>query len=177
MEAKTADFTQKMETFDDVVNKVSEQGTFVATMSNQLQTQTQQLSTFKSEITNTVESAKQDLTVLQTTAEKLETNVTTMGDTIEITSAQIKHETVGGEEVMLNEFVNQTEHHLSDIQEHVDTADEHMKQTGGVMEKVRKFEDEAKTMSSEITSWAVPNPSRTLASFARRSLTREPLTS
>ncbi|GMH90511.1 hypothetical protein TrST_g8993 [Triparma strigata] len=153
MEAKTADFTQKMETFDDVVNKVSEQGTFVATMSNQLQTQTQQLSTFKSEITNTVESAKQDLTVLQTTAEKLETNVTTMGDTIEITSAQIKHETVGGEEVMLNEFVNQTEHHLSDIQEHVDTADEHMKQTGGVMEKLDEGTvDELKVMSTDFKS-------------------------
>ncbi|GMH68208.1 hypothetical protein TL16_g04875 [Triparma laevis f. inornata] len=150
MESKTADFTSKMESFDDIVLKVAEQGTFVSTMSNQLQTQTQQLSTFKSEITNTVESAKSDLTVLQTTQEKLETNVTTMSSTIEITSAQIKHETVGGEEVMLNEFVNHTEKHLSEIQEHVETADEHMKQSGAVMEKLDEGTvDDLKTMNTD----------------------------
>ena len=32
MEEMTATFNSKMETFDDVVNKVTEQGTFVATM-------------------------------------------------------------------------------------------------------------------------------------------------
>ena len=93
------------------------------------------------------------MTVLQTTAEKLETNVTEMHETIEITSAQIKHETGEGEEVILSEFVNRQQDSLGEVQDHAQKTEAHIKETGDVMNKLdNDTVDELKMMSVDFKS-------------------------
>ena len=136
MESVAENFKEKMVTFDETISNVAKQGEFVATMSNQLKTQTEQFSTFKADISSTVESAKSDLTVLQTTAEKLETTTKEMGSTIEISSSQIKHEDPQGESILLDIFVNKQSTTLSTVESQTEDAKAFIAESSGVMEKL-----------------------------------------
>eukprot|EP00520_Triparma_pacifica_P006144 CAMPEP_0118652410 /NCGR_PEP_ID=MMETSP0785-20121206/11301_1 /TAXON_ID=91992 /ORGANISM="Bolidomonas pacifica, Strain CCMP 1866" /LENGTH=789 /DNA_ID=CAMNT_0006544921 /DNA_START=126 /DNA_END=2492 /DNA_ORIENTATION=+ len=153
LESITESFQQKIVTMDDTIGKVAQQGDIVATMSNQLKTQTEQFSTFKQEIVQNVESAKQDLEVLQTTAQELETATQEMGSTIEISSSQIKHETNEGTTTMLDAFVNTQSATLETVESQTEENKSYINETGSVMEKLdNDTVDALKTMTVDFNS-------------------------
>lgn len=136
MESVTENFKQKMTTFDDTISKVAQQGEFVATMSNQLKTQTEQFRSFKQEIVQNVESAKSDLITLKETAQELEVATQEMGSTIEISSSQIKHDTNEGETTMLDAFVNSQSATLQTVESQTEENKSFITESSTVMEKL-----------------------------------------
>lgn len=136
LESVTELFKQKLTTFDTTMENVKQQGDLVATLSTQLKTNTEQFSSFKQEIVQNVESAKQDLVTLQETAQELETATQEMGSTIQIDSSQIKHETNEGTSTMLNAFVNTQSATLETVESQTEENKTFLNETGSVMEKL-----------------------------------------
>ncbi|GMI27731.1 hypothetical protein TrRE_jg783, partial [Triparma retinervis] len=153
LESITEIFKEKLTTFDTTIESVKQQGDMVATMSNQLKTNTEQFSTFKQEIVQNVESAKQDLVTLQETAQELETATQEMGSTIQIDSSQIKHETSDGISTMLDNFVNTQSATLQTVESQTEEQKAFLNETGSVMEKLdNDTVDTLKTMTVDFDS-------------------------